>query len=64
MIHKTIRLTGGFSQAASNKNINDRQQSWLDAQKAARPLYWRWYDSPRQVKHSDPCHLLSTITHS
>jgi hypothetical protein len=22
-------------------NINDRQQSWLDAQKAARPLYWR-----------------------
>ena len=24
-----------------NKNINDRQQSWLDAQKAARPLYWR-----------------------
>ena len=21
-----------------NKNINDRQQSWLDAQKAARPL--------------------------
>ena len=26
---------------AFNKNINDRQQSWLDAQKAARPLYWR-----------------------
>jgi hypothetical protein len=25
-----------------NKNINDRQQSWLDAQKAARPLYWRY----------------------
>jgi hypothetical protein len=24
-----------------NKNINDRQQSWLDAQKAARPLCWR-----------------------
>jgi hypothetical protein len=24
-----------------NKNINDRQPSWLDAQKAARPLYWR-----------------------
>jgi hypothetical protein len=25
-----------------NKNINDRQQSWLDAQKAARPLYWHY----------------------
>jgi len=25
-----------------NKNINARQQSWLDAQKAARPLYWRY----------------------
>jgi len=25
-----------------NKNINDRQQSWLDAQKAALPLYWRY----------------------
>jgi hypothetical protein len=25
-----------------NKNINDRQQSWLDAQKAARPLCWRY----------------------
>jgi hypothetical protein len=28
--------------ASFNKNINDRQQSWLDAQKAARPLYWRY----------------------
>jgi len=28
--------------ANHNKNINDRQQSWLDAQKAARPLYWRY----------------------
>jgi len=25
-----------------NKNINDRQQSWLDAQKAARPLCKRY----------------------
>jgi len=25
-----------------NKNINDRQQGWLDAQKAARPLCWRY----------------------
>jgi hypothetical protein len=27
---------------ALNKNINARQQSWLDAQKAARPLCWRY----------------------
>jgi len=24
---------------------------------AHRPPGRRWYDSPRQVKHSDPCHL-------
>ena len=33
-----------------NKNINDRQQSWLDAQTAARPLYWR-YVSIGRVEH-------------